>query len=156
MNEEDILTVTDALTFARERAEEAAKLAEIDVLLDTAPTIVPPPMPGEDVFAPLNAMADECYAIAASKGWHESSVPIANYVANLHGEVSELWEAYRRNALDKPCDKDTALTCLEEEVADIVIRALDMACDLGVDVARAVSLKCAYNRTRQHRHGKVA
>jgi hypothetical protein len=72
----------------------------------------------------LRFLATHVHAIAASKGFHDEPVPMAVACANLHGEVSELWEAYRRGMLDKPCDKKTAepLTCLEEELADIIIR----------------------------------
>ena len=49
------------------------------------------------------------------------------------------------------------LTCLEEELADIVIRAFDTAKALGVDIERAVSVKHAFNASRPYRHGgKVA
>lgn len=85
----------------------------------------------------------------------------AVYTANAHGEISEFWEAYRAGTLDKLCDKSEKmiaagiepLTCAEEEIADILIRALDTAKAFGVDVARAVALKHAYNRTRPALHG---
>lgn len=113
----------------------------------------------EDTYRTLNALAIHVYGIAKSKGFHEEPVPIAVACANLHGEVSELWEAYRRGLLDKPCDKKTAqtLTCLEEELADIIIRALDTAEENGVDIGRAVMVKSAYNETRAHMNGgKIA
>jgi hypothetical protein len=80
---------------------------------------------------------------------------------NLHGETSEFWEAFRAGTLDKPCDKAAkmesmglpALTCAEEEIADIIIRALDQAQAHGVDVAKAVAVKAAYNSGRPYLHG---
>lgn len=84
---------------------------------------------------------------------------------NLVGETSELWEAFRKSTLDKPCDKTEGmealtgetLTNMEEEVADIVIRALDLAAKFGVDISKAVRVKHAYNRSRGFRHGgKIA
>lgn len=106
----------------------------------------------------LNEMARIVHETATEKGWHEPPVGVGTFVANLHGEVSELWEAYRSGTLGAPCGKaGVGLTCLEEELADILIRTLDMADTLGVDIARAVATKHAYNRTRSHRHGgKVA
>jgi hypothetical protein len=110
---------------------------------------------GRRIADSLRSLANHVYGIARSKGFHDEPVPMAVSVANLHGEVSELWEAYRRGMLDKPCDKKTAepLTCMEEELADIIIRALDTAEENGVDIGRAVLIKSAYNETRSHRNG---
>lgn len=112
-----------------------------------------------DALPPLNALANAVWNVARSKGFRENvgDVSIATYVANLHGEVSELWEAYRRGKLFEQCDKDTpeTLTCAEEELADIIIRALDTAAELGIDLDRAMRVKLAYNLTRPFKHGKV-
>ena len=116
----------------------------------------------------LNDLRDHLWRVAASKGFHDEDQEasgIARYIANLHGEVSELWEAFRHGALNKPCDKADemvaagipALTCAEEEIADILIRVLDTAKALSIDVAFAVANKDAFNQTRSHRHGgKIA
>ena len=113
----------------------------------------------------LNQIADAVYALAQSKGWHSKTESEDAFVEracnNLHNEVSELHEAWRNNRLHAPCDKAEAmkaagiepLTCLEEELADIVIRALDDARRLGVDIQSAVERKHAFNATRSLRHG---
>jgi NTP pyrophosphatase (non-canonical NTP hydrolase) len=107
----------------------------------------------------LNRIAEEVYDNACNKGFHdnendESTVQsMARHTANLHGEVSELWEAARKGALLKPCDKDANLNCMEEELADIIIRAMDTAAVFGVDIGNAVKLKHEYNKTRPHKHG---
>jgi NTP pyrophosphatase (non-canonical NTP hydrolase) len=112
-----------------------------------------------DVLVPLQ---DELMATAKSKGWYSSEVyNIAGDIANMHAETSELWEAYRKDQLTKPCDKSEAmlsslgesLTCAEEECADLVIKALCIAKALNVDIAKAVRVKNAYNKTRPFRHG---
>jgi NTP pyrophosphatase (non-canonical NTP hydrolase) len=105
----------------------------------------------------LNELAEYAYAIAKSKGFHDAPVSIATHCANLHGEVSELWEAYRRQILDFKCDKPIDLTCAEEELADIIIRALDMSMELGIDIGNAVKVKSEYNMTRSRMNGgKIA
>jgi NTP pyrophosphatase (non-canonical NTP hydrolase) len=113
----------------------------------------------------LNTLADEFYEVAKKSGFHDEPVPVAVSVANLHGEVSELWESFRKQTLNQPCDKASkmekvgvpSLTCLEEELADIVIRALDTAKEHNVDIGRAVLYKNAFNATRSYKHGgKIA
>jgi len=42
------------------------------------------------------------------------------------------------------------------ELADVIIRVLDTAGALGLDMERALSLKHEYNKTRPHRHGDKA
>ena len=46
------------------------------------------------------------------------------------------------------------LSCAEEELADIVIRVLDVSRRLGIDIMRAIAVKHTYNVTRPFRHGK--
>jgi NTP pyrophosphatase (non-canonical NTP hydrolase) len=105
----------------------------------------------------LNALVNELYCRAANKGFHDNDNEpgrVGEYVSNLHGEVSELWEAYRKGKLNEQCDKPVSLTCAEEELADIFIRCCDTAASLKVDLERAVKVKMQYNLTREHMHGK--
>lgn len=112
----------------------------------------------------LNELADAVWQTARSKGFHDEPVPLSVSAANLHSEVSEMWESYRNGTLDQACDKAQkmqalglpALTCLEEELADIVIRALDTAREHGIDIATAVSVKDLYNQSRPHKNGGKA
>lgn len=118
----------------------------------------------------LNELSRAAYDNAATKGFHDGDnckTPVelyAKWTANIHGEVSELWEAARKGELKSPCDKaqfmedqfGDSLTCEEEEIADGVIRYLDTARARGINVGRAVLLKMAYNATRPHMHGKLA
>jgi NTP pyrophosphatase (non-canonical NTP hydrolase) len=113
----------------------------------------------------MKEWAEHVHGVARDAGWHDEQMPkreqIAVYALNIVGEAAELWEAFRRGELDKPCDKAVGmrgagqkpLTCLEEELADIVIRVFDTAEALGIDIERAVRAKSAYNETRPRRHG---
>ena len=117
----------------------------------------------------IKVVAKQVYEIAKDHGFHndenfddpmEKMRLLAMFVSNLHGEVSELWEACRKGQLDVPCDKaakmDEPLTCAEEELADIVIRAFDTAETLGIDIERAILIKSKYNESRPYMHGKLA
>lgn len=108
-------------------------------------------------------MQKRCWQTAEDSGFHEEGANTnpAAWVANLHGEVSEFWEAYRKGLLDHYCDKESEmraagaepLTCAEEELADIAIRVMDVAEQKGIDLERAVIEKDKYNQTRPYRHG---
>ena len=116
----------------------------------------------------LKQISDAVYKLAWEKGFHkpfnrprDEDAFIEAACNNLHDEVSELHEAWRNNHLRELCDKEDKmralgiepLTCLEEELADIVIRALDNSRRLGVDIQSAIERKHAYNASRKYRHG---
>jgi NTP pyrophosphatase (non-canonical NTP hydrolase) len=115
----------------------------------------------------FNEWRDKTGANADAKGFREnlrdprSVEAMGVYTANLAGEVSELWEAARAGKLHAPCDKAEkmreaglpALSCIEEELADIQIRAMDTAYVFGVDLDKAVAVKHAFNTTRPRFHG---
>lgn len=114
----------------------------------------------------ISDIAIQAHEQSVRSGFHEgekvgSREQVASFVANIHGEVSELWEAYRAGKLDEPCDKAAKmsamglrpLTCLEEEIADIIIRCLDTAVTHGIDIEQAIYVKHAYNGSRPFKHG---
>jgi len=106
----------------------------------------------------LNDVAEAVLSISQAKGfWEKDKEHNPQFAANLHGEVSELWEAYRKQRLQAQCDKTIPLTCQEEELADIIIHALEYAAFHNIDIEKAIVEKSAYNATRGWRHGgKVA
>lgn len=123
-----------------------------------------------DFFETLKPMQEQCYAEAASKGWHpndaepDSEKEVDQMACRLmcsHEEISELWSAVRSATFRDRCDKAEkmeaiglpALTCGEEEFADRFIRLLDEAQTHGIDMSKAVPVKMLYNRSRAHRHG---
>ena len=110
----------------------------------------------------INVVTSEMYEIAAAHGFHAtdgkkiSVERMAIFCANLHGEVSELWEATRKGTLGEPSDKNCGLTNGEEELADIAIRVMDTAFSICVDLGLAIELKAKYNSGRPFMHGKKA
>lgn len=120
----------------------------------------------------IDEIAADIYANAKAHGFHEEPLRtfIADTTANIHGEVSEFWEAFRHHTLDKPCDKAgemttlglDLLTCEEEEIADIIIRAFDTHERLRAEglskksVAQIILTKHTFNRSRPYKHGNKA
>jgi len=90
---------------------------------------------------------------AVEKGFWDSP-NLGEKLALIHGEVSELMEAYRKGTEGEPCGK-ADLTNEEEEFADIALRLMDLAGHRGIDLATAIEKKHAYNLTRPHKHGKL-
>jgi len=60
-------------------------------------------------------------------------------------EVSEASEAVR--LLD--------YNNFKEEMADIIIRTLDLTQTMGIDIVKAIENKMEINKERPHKHGKV-
>lgn len=99
----------------------------------------------------------EIHALAVEKGWYPNGEqrPAAEHLANLHAEVSEAWEEYRKG---HPLDhiyfrEDGKPEGFPVEIADVVIRCLDMADAIGIDLARVIRMKHIFNKTRPFRHG---
>jgi len=107
----------------------------------------------------IKNLAEMLHAWSWENGWHNNDETEDHFIErtcnNMHDEISELHQAWRENKLHDQCDKDTArpLSYLEEELADIVIRALDTAERLDVNIKKAIMIKHEYNKTRPFGHG---
>ena len=77
---------------------------------------------------------------------------VAELLCLIHSEISEAMEGHRKNLMD---DKLPQRQMLEVELADAVIRILDLGAGLGLDIAGALVEKCQYNTTR-HDHSVEA
>jgi len=98
----------------------------------------------------LNELTREIVSVNVSNGWTlyngapwGDRMAIASALALIHSEVSEALEAVRKN------DRDNFL----EELADTLIRVLDLAASQTEDFEKVVADKLAVNRTRGYRHG---
>jgi NTP pyrophosphatase (non-canonical NTP hydrolase) len=98
----------------------------------------------------LNSLAAEIIEINRANGWSVlnpaewcQTYKVAAVLALIHSEVSEALEALRN---------DDAQNFIEE-LADVLIRVLDCAGGLGIDIDAAVRSKLEKNRTRGVRHG---
>lgn len=91
---------------------------------------------------------------AKAKGWWDEPRNNGEMIALMHSELSEALEALR--AGNPPDDKIPDFSGAEAEMADTIIRIMDMGSARGWRIAEAVVAKMAYNRDRPRRHGGKA
>lgn len=102
----------------------------------------------------LKELGIAAHETAVEKGWWENkdrNVP--EMLALIHSEVSEALEAYRDNELQPKAYSDGKPIGMPSELADVIIRLVDLAHYLKIDLDLAVETKMAYNKTRPYRHG---
>lgn len=118
----------------------------------------------------IREMQRKIHALAVEKGWHEDrdiSNPhvVASMLCLIHSEVSEALECVRDGEIEisykyhsgeeyhvTPTEKHK-LVGFPSELADVVIRCLDLAEAMGIDLQAVIDQKHAFNKTRAHRHG---
>jgi NTP pyrophosphatase (non-canonical NTP hydrolase) len=104
-----------------------------------------------DISSAINIKAKEVFRANAAKGFWDKERNVGELIALMHSELSEALEAHRKDLAD---DKLPHRSGLEVELADCVIRILDAAGGLGLDLGGAVEEKLAYNAGRPRLHGK--
>lgn len=103
-------------------------------------------------IAGLRAAQALAHHTATAAGWYRNPRTgkkvkrnFGEVVALMHSELSEALEADRKNLMD---DKLPHRKGIEVEFADLLIRVLDTAAALGLDVAGALVEKNRVNQTR--------
>lgn len=98
-------------------------------------------------------MASVAHNMAKRKGWWEDHRSMAESLALVHSEVSEMLEVARQDP-DQECEKCPDFYAIETEAADVVIRMMDLCEHFQINLAAAIVAKIEYNETRPHKHGK--
>lgn len=104
----------------------------------------------------------EIHSLAESKGWWEKD-NIAEKLLMIYFEVSEAVECFRdgnmeisrmpkaTSIINKTVHKPIGYPI---ELADIVIRVMDLAEAAGIDLWEMIKIKHEYNETRPYKHEK--
>lgn len=129
----------------------------------------------------LNEAAKQIHEVAKSKGFWDKERNVGELLMLCVSELGEAMEADRNGrksenefnkwslTLDKIYNdlgtdsKNHALKFFEEhikdtfedEIADTIIRLLDLCAGLNIDIEKHMQLKFAYNQTRERLHGKA-
>lgn len=103
----------------------------------------------------FNAMSEHVHQLSISKGWWtDKGRNDGELIALIHSELSEALEALRHG--NPPDDKVTSMNGAVVELADAVIRIMDMAAARGWNLGAAIVAKTIYNHGREIRHGGKA
>ncbi len=86
----------------------------------------------------------EVHKLAVEKGFWPKNRSFAECISLIHAELSEALEAHRSGHSEH----------IGEELADVVIRTLDLSESLGIDIEQQILIKHRYNKTRPHKHNK--
>ena len=123
----------------------------------------------------LNELAKEVLAINMANGWGDKPHEVGTNLMLIVSELSEALEADRNNRhFISPKDEkwldDIKWKCkhskeifelsvkdsFEDEIADVIIRCLDLCARHDIDVDFHVRAKMEYNKSRGYHHGGKA
>jgi len=118
----------------------------------------------------INELSRKIHKNARDKGFYDKEVGIPESIALIHSEASEALEADRKGI---HCDVDIVYLnymgdedfkkwfkmdvkdSFQDELADVLIRVLDVAAYHGINMEEHIAAKMRYNATRDKLHGKV-
>lgn len=128
----------------------------------------------EDYYKGLNEISKEINQQNVRKGFYESPREIGTLLMLVVSELSEAleadradrhaeWVMYEKRLNEEPdrifvkqqsLFQDFIKDTFEDEIADAIIRLLDLCGHLSIDIEKHINLKLEYNKNRPQKHGK--
>lgn len=108
-------------------------------------------MKNNNFLTAWNNTAKGTHTTSVEHGWDSPDQNQGEVLALIHSEISEALEALRKD--NPPSEKIPPFSHAEEELADAIIRIMNMGKTNGWDIAGAIVAKATYNKTRPFKHG---
>lgn len=117
----------------------------------------------------LNQLRDEIHEYAINKGFWDNQRETGTLLMLCVSELAEAMEADRNGLyadlelIEKDKEdfidfkwsfENSIKDTFEDELADTIIRILDLCGAKGIDIEKHIELKMKYNQTRERMHGK--
>ena len=102
----------------------------------------------------INTLVKYAHQTAKDSGFHDRKRELGTSLMLIISELSEILEADRKGILNEVNAKIPLITNFEEELADVVIRIMDLAGEYKLNLSLALKFKMSYNKTREKKHGK--
>lgn len=97
-------------------------------------------------------LCDQIFELAKKhRAWNKEMM-IAQKLLLAVGEIGEAIEGLRKG--NPPDDHIPSLPSFQTEIADTIIRLLDLCHELKIDIGDTISKKHEYNKQREKLHGK--
>lgn len=97
-----------------------------------------------------------------AKGFWDNPRNVGEMLMLVTSELGEAMEAHRKGRFANWANvkqegfgfEEGVKDSFEDEIADAIIRLLDMCGGLSIDIEKHINYKLRYNRTRPYKHGK--